>query len=274
MINLFEGLGELGFKDTVNLDLFKSKEKPKAKKVGIFAVNPEDILYLKEFECPVCDHKFKNSVVKVRTAKHIKSDTDLRMYFDPIDPMYYDIILCPYCGYASRAATFSHITQRQADKIIANITPKYKPREYSVLLSLDDAIERYKMALLNCFIKDGKDGEKAYLCLKLAWLYRVIPDKEREIAYLENAKTGFEKAYVSENFPICGIDETTMVYMLADISRRIGQNDVSMRYLSRIMGDKNVPQRIKDKAIEIKELIREDEKASAAKTSTAPCKTP
>ena len=36
----------------------------------------------------------------------------------------------------------------------------------------DIAIKRYKMALLTAMTKPARGSEQAYLCLKLAWLYR------------------------------------------------------------------------------------------------------
>lgn len=75
----------------------------------------------------------------------------------------------------------------------------------------------------------------------MAWLYRgkaenlpkdskdyqtqIIELKKQELELLKNACEGFKSAYSKETFPMCGMDEITMMYLIADLCRRIGHFD-------------------------------------------------
>ena len=39
-------------------------------------------------------------------------------------------------------------------------------------ITYEDALTRYKLALLNAVVRQGKNSEKAFICLKTAWLLR------------------------------------------------------------------------------------------------------
>ena len=256
---IFAGLENLLSSEIETKDIFH-KEETKGEvdtkaKPGPKVLTPEDILYFKEHECPVCARSFMHPTAKLRTAKYTHSDTDLRMYYDPIDPMYYDVIFCVHCGYAAIARNFKKISSKQELLIKEKISENFKPTEYPLVLSVDQAIERYKMALLSTVVKGGKDGEKAYLCLKLAWLHRDKKDEASEKEFMENALKGFTEAYQKETFPICGLEEHTLMYIMADLSRRLGDRESCLRYLGTLIVNKNVSPKLKDKALELKELV-------------------
>ena len=76
--------------------------------------------------------------------------------------------------------------------------------------------------------------------------------------FLKNAYEGFVEAVSKENFPICGMDEMTLDCVIADIGRRIGRYEEAGRLISKVIVSRSAPDRIKNKAREIKELIVED----------------
>lgn len=61
--------------------------------------------------------------------------------------MYYDVVMCDYCGYAALTSLFTKITDRAAETVSSKITPMFKHKEYPLLLTAEMAIERYKLAL-------------------------------------------------------------------------------------------------------------------------------
>ena len=120
-------------------------------------------------------------------------------------------------------------------------------------------------------IKKAKESERAYTCLKTAWICRgkaeSLPEGEKnrdaqikelkaqEKELLENAYTGFETAFSKESFPMCGMDEITVTYLLAELARRIGKFEESSRWISRVLISRQANERIKNRAREIKELL-------------------
>ena len=82
--------------------------------------------------------------------------------------------------------------------------------------------------------------------------------KQQEKELLENAYTGFETAFSKESFPMCGMDEITVSYLLAELARRIGKFEESSRWISRVLISRDANDRIKNRAREIKELLNKD----------------
>ena len=217
---------------------------------------PEECIYDKTFTCPVCEEQFKAKQIRKGRAKFISNDDDLKPNYKPVQPDYYDVILCDHCGYAAISSKFDKITLSQQEAIEKEITPKYVKKTYPALYDVDTAIERYLHALKNCIAKKSKSGEIAYINLKLAWLYRDKKDKQKEMAHLKIAYEGFNKAFTNEKLPICGLDENTLLYILAAVGIELGYEDEGVRILSRLIVKKNLSSRFKNKISYLREKIK------------------
>lgn len=283
MANLFSGLESLGLGNLSGMKLFENKEKEKEEnKKGAdqpAEVKEEDLIFDKTFTCKVCDKEFKSKMVRTGKVKLIAQDSDLRPRYQHVDSLKYDAVVCPNCGFAALSRFFNYMTDAQAKLIKANISTNFKGlKEGEGILTYDEAITRHKLALVNAVVKHAKSSEKAYICLKLAWLLRgkseTLPAETpnlqevkaqlatQEKEYIANAYEGFMDAFSKEPFPMCGMDETTLTYLVADLARQIGKYDEALRMIARVLTAKNVGDRIKQKTLDMKELIRE-EKAKA-----------
>ena len=283
MANLFSGLESLGLGNLSEMKLFehKEKEKEEAKKSAAqpVEVKEEDLLFDKHFVCKVCDKEFKSKMVRTGKVKLIGSDNDLRPKYQHVDSLKYDAIVCPYCGYAALNRFYNYMTDTQAKLIKINISANFKGlKEGEDVLTYDEAITRHKLALVNAVVKHAKASEKAYTCLKLGWLFRGkaeslpadTPNLEcvkKELAaqekeYIANAYEGFMEAFSKEPFPMCGMDETTITYLTADLARQIGKYDEALRMIARVITARDANERIKSKARDMKDLI----KAESGKT--------
>lgn len=280
-MNLFSGLEALGFDSLDKVQIFgekKMQENVKEEKVEEF--HEEDMLFFKTYSCPVCEHENKILTVRLGKLRSCGSDTDLRPIYEKMDPLKYDAVVCEQCGYAALAKFFPAIMQRQEKLVKEKITPNFRGiNNFHEVYSYDDAILRHKMALYCTVIKGGKDSEKAYTCLKLAWMLRGkregLPEggaKTRQIesellkeenTLLMNAYSGFDTAFSNEPFPLCGMDQVTVMCIMADIARRCNQFQVAKRWISRILTDKATPERIKKKMRDLKELVNREEKIAS-----------
>lgn len=243
----------------------------------------QDYLFDKAYTCPICDREFKARTVRVGKVKLAGTDLDLRPKYDQVDLLKYDIIMCPHCGYAALSRFFKFVTTPQAKNIKATISASFKPpTETKETYSYDDALERYKLTLANAIVKQAKPSEKAYVCLKTAWLLRGKGEHmdtsaedyeaqkkkldEEENEYLHNALEGFLAARQTENFPMCGMDEPTVDYLIAVLSMRFEQYDVATRLVSGILTNPSANPRMKDKARMVKEmLVKKIKERNAAK---------
>ncbi len=183
-----------------------------------------------------------------------------------IDSAKYDVLLCTHCGYAAISRYFPSVTSVQAKLIKENISKNVKLKTYTGdAYSYEEAMERYKLCLAGAVVKKARASEKAYICLKSAWLLRgyqesgLAKDKAEELKqeeenYLLNAYNGFEEALRSEGFPMCGMDETTMNYLLAELATHFKKYDVASKLVAAILTS-SASTRLKDKARDLKEQI-------------------
>lgn len=277
-MGLLSALNSLGF-ETDEMELYakkKREDKNEAEEetgdVMAKIIREEDYIFSKKYECPCCGEKFSALAIRAGKARPVGQDDDLRPVYENIDPLKYDAILCSKCGYAALARYFNTTMPVQRKKIREEVTPKFKGIESNGnSISYDEAIMRYKMVLLCDVVGMGKNSRKAYTCLKLAWVIRgklehdatlLTPEakaqlqaEEREC--LQNAYDGFRMAFSSEGFPMCGMDETTISYLSAVLAFKLGNYKESMQYVSSILTSGAVSSRIKNKAYDLKEKIRE-----------------
>lgn len=83
---------------------------------------------------------------------------------------------------------------------------------------------------------------------------REIYLKEAENAAM-NANDRLTNARMREGFPIAGMNETTLDYLLAYYAYRKGEYQTAMQLLSGVVTSRSVSPRLKDKSLELKEQI-------------------
>lgn len=275
MADLLSGLEQFGLGNLKNMNLYDEPKKAEGDDKAPAAapvMQEQDYLFDKATTCPICDKEFKTKTVKVGKVKLAGTDMDLRPKYDQVDLLKYDIVMCPHCGYAALSRFFKFVTSPQAKHIKETITASFKPQtEVKEIFSYDDALERYQLTLANAIVKQAKPSEKAYICLKTAWLLRgkgehldtSAPDyaeqkkklDEEENEYLHNALEGFLSARQTESFPMCGMDEPTVDYLIAVLSMRFEQYDVTSRLVAGILTNPSANPRMKDKARTIKDMV-------------------
>ncbi|MGB8453971.1 MAG: DUF2225 domain-containing protein [Anaerocolumna sp.] len=278
MANLFSGLEAFGLGKMSNLEVYASEDKNNKKSGGneTAKVAETDFIFDKSYTCPVCDKEFKSKTVKTGKVKLISADTDLRPKYQLVDSLKYDAIVCPHCGYSALNRFFNYMTSTQAKFIKERISSSFKGLGADgEVFTYDDAIARHKLALVNTIVKKSKLSERAYTCLKTAWLLRgkaesllaentettkkeeITQLQKEELEFLTNAYDGFLEAFAKELFPMCGMDENTMTYLVADLARRVGKYDESSRWISKVLISRDANDRIKTKARELKELLKQ-----------------
>ena len=278
-MGLLSGLSNLGLGKLEDADIYKVDEKkgtsrPKPdhqpqKEEAPF--DEKDVLFDKSAECPVCSKKFTYRAVKTGKARAIGQDPDLRPKYAKFDPAKYDVVVRPYRGYGCLVRYFAPLPQAQVKLLKENIGGRVHGVSNNPILSYDDAIQRYQVALASSIVKRAKDSEKALVCLKMAWVIRgkkeSLPDDEIDydeiMAQLRNdenealraAYDGFVNARQKETYPMAGMDEITIDYLLGVLSARFGDYNVAQKMIATILTSKTANSRIKDRARELKEQV-------------------
>lgn len=283
MDNLLSGLGKFGLDESVSKNIFED-EPAEDKKESAHALvqepevpKEEEFLLLKSIRCPVCDGVFRTIVVKSGRVKRKEPDMDLRPNYEHIDTNKYDVSSCPKCGYTALNRYFSHLSPLQIKLVKDEFCAKFKtaptkPIQEVAAIDYDTAIEHYKLALYATIVKKGKASEKAYECLKIAWLLRgkmelleaedaeknkeaIATARKEYDAFYSQAFDGFVKAIASESYPMCGMDQSTMDLLIAAMAYNLGNYEYSSHFVSGLLVSRTATRNIKERAHEMKELI-------------------
>lgn len=274
MAGLLSGLSEIGLGGLENMEVYEQPEDKEAEKQAEekTEVKEETFLFDKSYECPVCYQGFKAKTVRSGKLRSLGTDRDLRPLYDQMEPLKYDVVICPHCGYAALTRFFGGLTAGQIKAIKENISANFHPvKEEKETYTYEEALYRYKLCLANTIVKHGKVSEKAYICLKAGWLLRSMGEnldpavedynkkmqeiKEQEKDFLKNALDGLITARQTESYPICGMDEVTLEYLIAVLAMEFEKYDISSRLIYNILNTPTVNNRIKDKAREVKDEL-------------------
>lgn len=282
MDKILSGLAKFGLDEKIVNSLFEeedSHDKNESELVEKKVVEPPketDFLLLKSVRCPICDGTFRTPVVKSGRAQRKEPDLDLRPRFAHIDTNKYDVASCPKCGFTAMHRYFSHLAPVQVKLIREGVlskfkTPPSKPITELEVMSYDAAIDLYKIALYTSVVKKGKNSEKAYTCLKIAWLLRgkieelsVDAEKNKEAiatcqadydSFYQQAFDGFVKSMSSESYPMAGMDQNTMDILIAAMAYNLGQYEYSARFVSELIVSNTAPSNVKKRAHDLKEKI-------------------
>lgn len=273
MAGILSGLASLGLDGLENIDIYEvsHEEAEEQQKSAVTKVEEKDFIYSKKLTCPVCDTVFSSKIMKTGKARLLGTDRDLRPTYEGIDAVKYDVHLCSKCGYTALSRFFPSITSVQAKLVRENISTKVRLHPFDgEIYTYEEALERYKLALANAVVKRAKASEKAYICLKSAWLLRGYVEyldanddksinrknlKVQEEEYLINAYNGFLEARQSESFPMCGMDQMTVEYLVAELAYHFKKYDMAGKLVASILTSPSANSRMKDKARDLKEEI-------------------
>lgn len=192
-------------------------------------------LYNKSIECPVCSKSFEITKVKAKACKVASRDTDFCVYYEGLNPIIYDILVCENCGYAAQTDKFEGISFNDSKIILNTISPKWKKRSFSGERSIENAIEAFKLALYVMHIRKAKPSEIARICIRIAWMYRLKNDA-KELDFMKFALASYVEAYEKESLPSENkLDENTCLYMIGELNRRLSNFDDSIKWFSRLI---------------------------------------
>lgn len=237
-------------------------------------------LFVKKITCPNCEWKFEDIRVMNSKLRRKEPDQDLRPRFQFIDTLKYGVTACPQCGYAAPAKSFETLNKLQKKLLMEKVTSKFVGRETAIgqTTSYDEAVQQHQLAFVCAMAMDKELSEQAYLCLQISWLLRgrleeaeAEPEllsesekqqlQEREERFYRQAYDGLSKALMQEDFPICGMDQSTFDYLLAVMSFHFKEYDMATRYCGNVVQTRGISPKLKDKALMLKDDIVAAKKA-------------
>ena len=236
-------------------------------------------LYRKQMTCPVCKRTFLDSYPRYTRLRVEYVEPDLRPhYVSDIFPFGYDVTVCFNCGYSMLTDRYEEVSEMQRKSLREKILPKFQTRHYPLVLTREQAEERYKLAQISGQVMNLKASEWGYFMLHSAWFYKktveseeVKPNEkvdlgEETLKYYKEAAESFAKAYISEEFPIRGMNALTLAYLEMLLFYRIGNLEESEKWLRECMTKREFGayenRRVKEKVLALKEILSAERKAS------------
>ncbi len=189
-------------------------------------------LYDKRYNCLACNEEFTTKKVRSNKARVVRQDSDLCAYFEPINPYYYEINVCPYCGWAF-SDSFTPFSPAQKQTVYDTYS-RYilkGPPQLCDVRGEQEAIYAFKLALGAGYIKREQLKYLAGICMRIAWLHRQgnRPDKEKE--FLVAACRFFTVAYETQ---LDDDDTAYFLHMLAETNLRLGRIPQARRWFSQL----------------------------------------
>lgn len=194
-------------------------------------------LYEISVKCTYCDNSFKSMKVRPSFKKASKTDADFCVHYRDINPDYYVVRICPYCGYAHTENFSDKWKPAQREAFDEKVAKNWSMRSYSGERTWEETVQSYKLALLSAQIKEEKSRVIAGLLHHLAWLYRTKGDWEQEKRFLTFALEAYVNVYENEGMDL---NNARLMYLMGELNRRLGRFNEAVKWFSRIINDRKI----------------------------------
>jgi hypothetical protein len=223
--------------------------------------NQSNIICLNKAACPLCGRKFETHYILSSKLRRLNADTDMRVRYKDVEPLYYNIITCPNCLYSAETTTFNEAPKRFAEAVNAKIAP------YRLETKIETGNDRdthtvfvgYYLALLCApIVADSHELTVAGLWLKISRLYEDCKDSKMTLYATRQALNSYN--YVYANLRITDNQTQQVRCLLGELYFKLGEYDASRQFLFMLKSDKDAPASLKRQAENRLENIREIKK--------------
>ncbi|MCZ8522778.1 MULTISPECIES: DUF2225 domain-containing protein [Paenibacillus] len=194
-------------------------------------------LFQVKVTCPQCEQEFQSSRVRPSFKKTVKTDTDFGLHYKEINPEYYVVRICPYCGFAGTENSKAALTAADKSAFQSKIGSQWSPKDFGGERSWEDALYSYKLALLCAQSVQEKGRVTAGLLHHIAWLYREKGDDAQEKRFLQFALDEYTRVFETEGGEM---NNARLMYLLGELSRRLKHYRPAVKWFTRVINDKSI----------------------------------
>lgn len=182
--------------------------------------------------CPICEKEFQTKKVREKNIRLLNRDTDFCKYYEGVNPYFYEINVCPMCGFSFSDTGPMRYGSKIIEKFVETFQGQWGGIDYTGERTINQAIDTYKLALICGNVVGQQMSAMAGICLRICWLYRMQGKKAEENRFIKGAIEFFEKAYEEEDFSKSGMDPETVVYLLGELNYRIEDYEQSKKWFN------------------------------------------
>lgn len=194
-------------------------------------------LYQIKVQCLCCESNYQTSRVRPSLKKAYKTDSDFCSYYKTVNPDYYVVKICPFCGFAATENFKDKLSDKQKAAYYEKLGNQWKHRDYGMERGEVEAMECYKLSLLTAQAIGEKDRVIAALLHHIAWLYRYNGQKVQEDRFLKFALDSYVRVYETETD---SLSNARLMFLIGDLNRRMGEFHEAVRWFGRVIQDKKI----------------------------------
>lgn len=203
-------------------------------------------VYEKKVTCPNCRLEFATFKLRTTKLRMDKRESDYYIsYLNEYNPLFYNPIICPKCGFASLEEKFLKSLLPVERKIINEAIANLKNRpEMKEGISIEESIRLYQY----CFMV-AQRLNNSYLLLakishRLGWHYRILKDEDKEMEYLTLARECYKSAYAKEDLQKCNMNELLLAYLVAELCYRTGEYKEAVNWFGRLISNREIKNQV------------------------------
>lgn len=227
---------------------------------------PEDhdeFLYLKEVDCPVCEHTF--SVNQIRGSKLVLDhmDKDLRRHYKNFDELWYQLWRCPKCGYTHFHNEFFKLGPTAKKTLYESLPRRANVSEQRLVKRdinqvLDDYFHFNKLVAFY----NVDSMIKVRLWQAIAWLLEDVKDDELAYKARRVLKAMIEDSWYNSRVITQQEDEVKLTLKLAMLCKEEGDYRQARKFLLTLSQLKNIPtplrNLVQDEILQLKALSKNE----------------
>ena len=193
-------------------------------------------LYSTKNKCLNCNKDFESLKVRSKSCIATHKDSDFCTYYkDAANPYFYEVLVCPDCGFAF-TENFNNVISEEKKKLFNQMVTKnwYKRHKYSFARNLGPAIEANKLAIITAKVIEEKSWVMAGLALRLGWFYRYQKNESSEIKFLTIARDLYLDAYENDGLRGYENPQINIIYLLGELSARVGDYEQAVKWFNKV----------------------------------------
>lgn len=217
--------------------------------------------YEKNIECLHCKKSFPTLKVRTKFIKIAHTESDFQPIYtdEKVNALFYNVFVCQHCGFSFTEDFTKYFAPGVKEEIDKKITKNWTPHNFKQERTTLDAIQAYKLAFLCATLKKEKYVITSGLTLRIAWLYRSLKNESQEKRFLKISRDYYMETFSNEDYAGTQMSAVRVMYMIAELSRRIEDYENATRFFSRVIENQRIGGEAKlvDMAKEQWELVRE-----------------
>lgn len=215
-------------------------------------------IYSKKCKCLYCLKETETKRVLSRHIRIEKTDLDGFIHYEGANVYYYEPVQCIHCRFIFHES-FEKLRPDAREALAANILPALPTLPFSATeRTAEQALQLYKLCLYTAQVTNQKESIQAMLGIRIAWLNRLLEDKDQELLWMERSVEKYEALYLDYTDAVrTGIPHDVLLLRIADLYASLERTDDAKQWYSLIFQSQKISDRIKKDAREHWELYRE-----------------